>query len=319
MTRTVRDYPEPVRASTGQSANPERAAGRIRQQVLAWFAREQRDLPWRRTREPWAVLVSEVMLQQTQASRVADRFPPFLARFPTAEAMAAASEAEVLAAWSGLGYNRRALGLRHSATAICASGWPRDPASLERLPGVGRYTARAVAAIAFGCPIGAVDTNVRRWLVRRFGLATDVRPAELQAIADRLAAGARPKDASAEAADWMHASMEFGARICSARQPACSQCPIRRGCPARGVDRHVPVGRQPRFAGSQRAHRGSVLRALSKAPGHQLTMDAASRLVGSDGAATLDGLERDGLAHRAGARLMLGGRDGDPPPTTIER
>jgi A/G-specific adenine glycosylase len=299
--------------------DPARATRRIRRQLLAWFAREQRDLPWRRTREPWAVLVSEVMLQQTQASRVADRFPPFLARFPTPEAMAAASDAEVLAAWSGLGYNRRALGLRRSATAICASGWPGDPASLEQLPGVGRYTARAVAAIAFGCPIGAVDTNVRRWLVRRFGLATDARPVELQAIADRLAAGAHPKHVAAEAAAWMHASMEFGARICSARQPACSHCPIRRGCPARGIDRHVPVGRQPRFAGSPRAHRGSVLRALSEAPGHRLTMVAARRLAGSDGATTLDGLERDGLAHRVGAQLMLGGRAVPEPPTTIER
>jgi A/G-specific adenine glycosylase len=302
-----------------QSVDPERAAQRIRQQVLAWFARERRDLPWRRTREPWAVLVSEVMLQQTQASRVAVRFPPFLARFPTPEAMAATPEAEVLAAWSGLGYNRRALALRRSAALISAEGWPSDPAGLERLPGVGRYTARAVAAIAFGCAIGAVDTNVRRWLVRRFGLAIDTRPAELQAIADRIAAGAGRRVASAEAAAWMHASMEFGARVCAARQPACGQCPIRRGCPARGVARHVPVARQQRFAGSSRAHRGSLLRALSGAPGHQLTMDAARRLAGIDGDRTLDGLERDGLAHRVGARLRLGGRAAPEPPTTIER
>jgi A/G-specific adenine glycosylase len=302
-----------------QSENPERAAERIRQQVLAWFARERRELPWRRTREPWAVLVSEVMLQQTQATRVAARFLPFLARFPTPGAMAAAAEDEVLAAWSGLGYNRRALSLRQSAAAVSATGWPRDPAGLERLPGVGRYTARAVAAIAFGHSVGAVDTNVRRWLIRRFGLATDVRPGALQAIADRLAADGGRRVASSQAAAWMHASMEFGARVCAARKPACSQCPIRRGCPARGVARHVPVSRQPPFAGSTRAHRGSLLRALSAAPGHQLTMEAARRLAGSDGTATLAGLERDGLAHRDGSRLNLGGRAAPEPPTTIER
>jgi A/G-specific adenine glycosylase len=302
-----------------QSVDPERAARRIRHQVLAWFAREQRDLPWRRTREPWAVLVSEVMLQQTQASRVADRFPPFLARFPTPATMAATPEAQVLAAWSGLGYNRRALALRRCAAVINAAGWPGDAAGLEGLPGVGRYTARAVAAIAFGRAVGAVDTNVRRWLVRRFGLAADARPAELQAIADRLAAGGGPPVSSAEAAAWMHASMEFGARVCAARKPACSQCPIQRGCPARGVGRHVPVGRQPPFAGSARARRGSLLRALSMAPGHQLTISASRRLLGSDGTATLAGLERDGLAHRDGARLNLGGRAAPERPTTIER
>jgi A/G-specific adenine glycosylase len=308
-----------MRPSTAQSVDPERAVQRIRQPLLAWFAQEQRDLPWRRTREPWAVLVSEVMLQQTQASRVADRFPPFLARFPTPQTMASTPEAEVLAAWSGLGYNRRALALHRCSTIVSALGWPSDPAGLERLPGVGRYTARAVAAIAFGFPTGAVDTNVRRWLVRRFGLAADASPAELQVMADQLAVGAGRGVASAEAATWMHASMEFGARVCSARQPACSVCPIRRGCPARGLARHVPVGRQPPFAGSSRAQRGSLLRALSAAPAHQLPMHVASRLAGSDGAATLDGLERDGLVHRAGARLRLGGRAAPDLPTTIER
>jgi A/G-specific adenine glycosylase len=297
--------------------DPAQAPQRIRRQVLAWFAREQRELPWRRTRDPWAVLVSEVMLQQTQAARVSDRFPPFLTHFPTPEAMATAAEADVLAAWSGLGYNRRALALRRTAVLISAAGWPSDPAGLERLPGVGRYTARAVAAIAFGRPVGAVDTNVRRWLVRRFGLATDAPPAELQALADRLAVGRQPV-ASAEAAAWMHASMEFGARICSARHPACSQCPIGNGCPSRGVPRHVPVSRQAPFAGSSRARRGALLRALSAAPGHQLTTAEARRLAGSD-AATVEALERDGLAHRVGAWLRLGGVATAQPPTTIER
>jgi A/G-specific adenine glycosylase len=289
----------------------------IRRRLLAWFASEQRDLPWRRTHEPWPVLVSEVMLQQTQASRVADRFPPFLTRFPTPEAMTAASEADVLAAWSGLGYYRRALALRRSAATICTLGWPGDVESLQRLPGVGRYTARAVAAIAFGQPVGAVDTNVRRWLVRRFSLTTDARHAELQSMADQLAAGGGHHVTSAEAAAWMHASMEFGARVCVARRPTCDTCPIRRGCPTRGVVREVPLGRQPQFAGSARARRGALLRALSAAPGHQLALAAASTVAGVHAAATFEALERDGLAHRAGERLKLGGRPAPHPPTTI--
>ena len=166
------------------------------------------------------------MLQQTQASRVADRFPGFLERFPTPAAMAAASTAEVLAAWSGLGYNRRALALHRAGTLLAAEGWPATTDGLETLPGVGRYTARAVAALAFGRPVGAVDTNVRRWLVRRFGIHAAAPPAELQAAADALAT-ADPRATAAEAAAWMHASMEFGAMVCMARRPTCATCPVR--------------------------------------------------------------------------------------------
>ncbi|HEX6140943.1 MAG TPA: A/G-specific adenine glycosylase, partial [Candidatus Limnocylindria bacterium] len=232
-----------------------RTLGRVRSAILTWYAAEHRDFPWRRTRDPWAVLVSEVMLQQTQASRVVERFPPFLERFPTAQAMVDATDAEVLAAWSGLGYNRRALALRRAAQAVVASGWPDDVAGLASLPGVGAYTARAVAALAFGLPVGAVDTNVRRWLVRRFGLPLDAAPSRLQALADRLAS---PAAGPAEAAAWMHASMEFGARICSSRKPLCDACPLARGCPSRMRAVHVPVARQAAFAGSRRAARGAV-------------------------------------------------------------
>jgi A/G-specific adenine glycosylase len=151
----------------------------VRSSLLAWYARDHRDFPWRHTTDPYAVLVSEVMLQQTQASRVAERFPTFMRRFPTAGSLAEASEAEVLAAWSGLGYNRRALALRRAAAAVAREGWPRDLAALERLPGIGPYTARALASLAFGQPVGVVDTNVRRWLVRRFGLRTSAQPREL--------------------------------------------------------------------------------------------------------------------------------------------
>ena len=157
-------------------------AGDVRAAVLDWYAGEARDFPWRRTRDPYAVLVSEVMLQQTQAARVVDRFPRFMARFPTTGTLAAASEAAVVAAWSGLGYNRRALALRSAAAIVERDGWPTDVAALERLPGVGPYTARAVASLAFDVPAGVVDTNVRRWLLRRFGGPDN--PRQLQELAD---------------------------------------------------------------------------------------------------------------------------------------
>jgi A/G-specific adenine glycosylase len=276
----------------------------VRGAVLAWYAAEHRDFPWRGSTDPWAVLVSEVMLQQTQATRVSERFPDFMARFPSTEAMAAASDREVLAAWSGLGYNRRALALRRTAIAVEADGWPPDVAGLQRLPGIGPYTARAVAALAFGQPVGAVDTNVRRWLVRRFVPGPDVRSATLQALADGLAA---PAIDAAEAADWMHASMEFGARICRSRMPLCAACPIADGCPSRGQDVRVPVPRQAPFPRSARAVRGAILRELARAPDHQLPLAHLSRLLrGTPAPGIVAGLERDGLAHRAGEWLRLG-------------
>jgi A/G-specific adenine glycosylase len=288
-----------------------RTARGVRRRILAWYAGAARDVPWRRTTDPWAVLVSEVMLQQTQASRVAERFPTFLRRFPTPTVMAASSTAEVLAAWSGLGYNRRALSLHRSATRLVAEGWPVTTDGLERLPGVGRYTARAVAALAFGRPVGAVDTNVRRWLVRRFGLAAAEPPASLQATADALAA-ADARATPAEAAAWMHASMEFGAIVCSARRPACVACPVRAGCPSRESAARVPVPRQAAFAGSERFIRGRLLGELSRAAGHAITLARAKALAdGHELDSLLDRLEREKLVHRSGKWLRLG--DGPAP------
>jgi A/G-specific adenine glycosylase len=255
------------------------------------------------------------MLQQTQTSRVADRFPVFMAAFPTTAAMARAGDRAVLAAWSGMGYNRRALALRRAALAVERDGWPRDVEGLERLPGVGPYTARAVAALAFGRPVGAVDTNVRRWLVRRLGLSHEAHVRELQAWADALAAPAAGPD---EAAAWMHASMEFGARVCAARAPRCDACPIATGCPSRGRAARVPVPRQAAFAGSPRAARGAVLRALATAPGHALPrrqLDAA--VVGVQPEAVLGALEREGLAHACGELVRLGPPDRERPAATI--
>jgi len=280
------------------------ALGRVRVALLTWYATDHRDFPWRRTTDPYAVLVSEVMLQQTQASRVAERFPTFMSRFPTPRSLAQASEAEVLAAWSGLGYNRRALALRHAAAEVSKGGWPQGVEAIRRLPGVGPYTARAVASLAFGEPVGVVDTNVRRWLVRRFGLAADSPLRALQALADALAAAG----SAADAGPWTHATMEFGAAICTSRAPRCDACPISQGCPARGLATAVPVPRQPSFAGSDRAHRGALLRALTGRRGHSMTMRAARGLLPEAVVQrVVDGLVRDGLLHRSRGRLVLGG------------
>ena len=281
------------------------ALSRVRASLLAWYAADHRDFPWRHTSDPYAVMVSEVMLQQTQAARIAVRFPAFMTKFPTAEALAAASEAEVLAAWSGLGYNRRALALHRTAAEVAQRGWPREVAALERLPGIGPYTARAIASLAFGEPVGVVDTNVRRWLVRRFGLPASTRQRELQVLADALASAGQDTDA----ASWTHATMEFGARVCTPRDPRCEACPISEGCPSRGMATIVPVPRQAAFAGSDRAHRGAILRALSSATGHAVPMRAARLLVPEEACDRIvRDLEREGLLHRSSGRLVLGGR-----------
>ena len=289
-----------------------RSLAAIRRRILAWYDLAHRDFPWRGTTDPYAVLVSEVMLQQTQASRIAERFPRFLNRFPTAAALAAARPSEVLDAWSGLGYNRRALALRAAAAAVAADGWPADVAGLERLPGIGPYMARAVASLAFGQPAGVVDTNVRRWLVRR--LAVHDSPRDLQAAADALATAAP----AGRAADWTHASMEFGAGICRARQPRCDVCPVARGCPSRGTAAAVPVARQAALRGSDWAYRGAIVRILAAAPGHAMPSVTLRAMLGRDtkrvGPAlddagwrrVLDALERDGLVHRAGRDVLLG-------------
>jgi A/G-specific adenine glycosylase len=199
--------------------------------LLAWFREHGRDLPWRRTRDPYAILVSEVMLQQTQAARVAPHFVAWLERWPTVEALAAAPTADVLRAWQGLGYNRRALNLQRAAREVAANGWPED---LTELPGVGRYTADAVACFALGRSVLPLDVNVRR-------------------VLDRT--GASFDHACAQAL------MDLGATICIARVPRCSECPLAQRCPSRGL-RYEPQRKQGPFEGSFRQRRGAALRAL---------------------------------------------------------
>jgi A/G-specific adenine glycosylase len=201
------------------------------ERLLAWFAENGRDLPWRRTHDPYAILVSEVMLQQTQAARVVPHFVAWLERWPTAEALAAAPTADVLRAWQGLGYNRRALNLQRAAREVAANGWPED---LTELPGVGRYTADAVACFALGRPVLPLDVNVRR-VVERTGASFGHSCGQ--------------------------ALMDLGATICIARVPRCGECPLAEECPSRGR-RFEPERKQGRFEGSFRQRRGAALRAL---------------------------------------------------------
>ena len=236
----------------------------MEERLLGWFREHGRDLPWRRTRDPYAILVSEVMLQQTQVERVSPRFTAWLERWPTVESLAAAPLADVLRFWQGLGYNRRAVNLHRAAQRIASDGWPED---LTELPGVGRYTADAVARFALGAPVLPVDTNVRR-------------------VQERT--GARFGSASA------HALMDLGATVCLARVPRCSVCPLAGGCPSRGR-RYPPLRKQSRFEGSFRQRRGRTLRLVAERP----------RPLGELDAETVGALARDGLVEVARGRVRL--------------
>jgi len=228
----------------------------VEELLLAWFSRNGRDLPWRHTKDPYAILVSEVMLQQTQVERVVPRWLHWLERWPTAAALAAASPADVIREWQGLGYNRRALSVHRAAQAIAADGWPDD---LTALPGVGPYTAAAIANQAFGEPVLPVDTNVRR-IQERTGHAFG--------------------------ADTLQALFDLGATICLARVPRCATCPLAEDCPSRGR-RYEPLRRQSRFEGSFRQRRAAMLRLVSEEP----------RLLHELDAEAVAALERDGLVR----------------------
>lgn len=275
--------------------------------ILGWYDTRGRSLPFRGVRDPYLILVSEVMAQQTQVARVGGAWLVFTARYPTVASLAAAEQAEVIREWRGLGYNRRAINLWRAARAIVEDHGgevPRAVSGLEALPGVGPYTARAVAAIAFGTPVGAVDTNVGRVLARvTTGSIDGIAGRRLQALAD----GAVPVD---RAADWTHAVMDVGATFCRPNRPDCAPCPVAAWCRyaatvGAGEAVHArsgsarSAGPAGGFAATTRWLRGRILdRLRDGTPGAWLGLDAP---IGSHDAAavgtSLRGLASDGLAE----------------------
>ena len=250
--------------------------------VLAWWRADARELPWRARRDDYAIWVSEVMSTQTSVARAAGAWRRWMARWPSVEALAAATLPEVLAEWQGLGYPRRARDLHQAARIVAARGWPQD---LTELPGVGEYVSSAIRCFAREEPVLPLDVNVRRVLARRF-------PRGVDTAGDAWCAG--------------QAMMEFGQRVCTAR-PACDRCPVSAGCPAlaaglgpgidAGGDPAPQIRRQARYEGSHRQRRGRLLRRLlAEGPVvlAQLSADEARA------AATL---VQDGLARRDGGWL----------------
>lgn len=238
--------------------------------LLTWFDGAARDLPWRRTRDPWAVLVSELMLQQTQVARVVPKWEAFLAALPTPGACASAPVGEVVRLWQGLGYNRRAVNLHRAAEAMVERHGGRVPDDLEALlalPGVGPYTARAVLAFAFERDVAVIDTNVSRLLARAVA-GRSLRPAEAQHLADALVP-------PGQGWTWNQAVLDFGATICTKRAPDCGACPVADRCAwaASGYPSPDPTEGsagastpQSTFEGSDRQGRGRLVDALRLGP-----------------------------------------------------
>jgi A/G-specific adenine glycosylase len=294
----------------------------IRGSLLEWFADYGRDLPWRHTRDPYQIMVSEIMLQQTQVDRVVPKYRAFLELFPNLAALAAAPTAEVIRAWTGLGYNRRAVNMQRAAQAVLdthGGQFPCEMAELLKLPGIGPYTAGAIACFAFEQDVAFIDTNIRRVVQRLFVGPEESAPAgEAQLLA--IARDAVPLG---QGWAWNQAIMELGALICTAAAPACWRCPVQMHCRAyaarRAADeqlfssesvpmpqrvRRVAERRESAYAGSNRFYRGRAIEALRQlGPGQTLALPALGRLL-KDGFSNddmpwlrklVDGLARDGL------------------------
>lgn len=254
--------------------------------LLTWYAEQRRTLPWRDQTDPYRILVSEVMLQQTQASRVVPYYDRFVSRFPTVESLASAVLQDVLDAWTGLGYNTRALRLREAARIIEAEGWPTTQETLSDLPGVGPYTAAAIASFAFGAHVPAVDTNLRRVLSRWHG----------ESLHGAALATAAETALGQPAGVWNQAMMDLGATLCLPKSPRCTICPVSDWCS--GPAAYTPPISQGRFEGSARQLRGAIIRTLVR---HTATIDDIVHRTGfspSEVQAAIDDLSAEGLIDR---------------------
>jgi A/G-specific adenine glycosylase len=275
-----------VRHGGGSSPAPPAAldpgvVNRLQETLLGWYAANRRELPWRATTDPWAILVSEVMLQQTQVSRVLPKYGAFLDRFPTAARLAAAPLPDVLAVWLGLGYNNRAVRLKRCAEAA-PDGLPSDLEGLRALPGIGPYTARAVLIFAANADLAAVDANVRRVLTHELDLPRDLSPTALQSTAEAVLPRGRSRD-------WHNALMDYGSLVLTSQ--------------ATGI---APLTRQTPFAGSHRQRRARLLRLLLE-HGPQSWTGAAAALELSlrDCREVAESLAADGLVVLRDDRVTL--------------
>ena len=247
---------------TNRAAELRDLAG-LRRRLLAWYRKNKRDLPWRRTQDPYQIWISEIMLQQTRVAAVVPYYARFLALYPDAASLARAREQDLLAAWAGLGYYSRARNLQKAARNIVELGeFPREYHTLRALPGIGDYTAAAVASIAFGSPHAVLDGNVARVLSRLAAESGDIKSEivrkRLRAIADNLLDRKRP-------GEFNQALMELGATVCLPKAPLCERCPVRHDCEARrqGLESQLPV-RGARPAADQRAKRLLVVEKAGK-------------------------------------------------------
>jgi A/G-specific adenine glycosylase len=297
-------------------AKAEPDLSKIHQRVLAWFDEHGRAFPWREHRDPYQTMVAEVMLQQTQTGRVAPAYTAFLSKFPTVSSLAHASAMEVIQAWKGLGYNRRAVDLQRSAQAIehqYGGQVPSDPKALRALPGIGEYSASAVACFAYDRQVPVVDVNVRRVLSRAVRATNEVSLDETRKIA-------REWLAHGDAYRWNQALMDVGAMVCRIDAPLCVQCPLKLTCAyrAQGKNKLRPAPKPPkqsRFEGSNRQKRGGIIDHLRRAAEDGVSLSALGKVIHPDGGADLmwlvellEGLESDGLVELTPAARRGSGR-----------
>ena len=278
--------------------------------ILAWFKAESRELPWRSTRDPYSIMVSEVMLQQTQVDRVIPVYHAFLQQFPTFQSLADASAADVIRAWAGMGYNRRAMNLQRASVQVAdlyEGVLPDDTKALRALPGIGEYTAAALACFALDQEVPVIDTNVRRVLGRVFYGPKGAPDNEISSTAQQALPGR-------EAWSWNQALMDFGATVCTSRRPTCLLCPVRNDCKAArafiasngavAATRATYKTKPEPFEGSNRYYRGRVVTHLRRlAEGELCDLKSLGIIVKPDYTADdepwlltlLQGLQRDGL------------------------
>ena len=272
---------------------------KIQKHLLMWYQKNARSLRWRKTKNPYRILLSEVMLQQTQVNRVQLKYPEFLRQFPNFASLAQARTADVIRTWSGMGYNNRALRLQQIAKCVIAEyggRLPRNVETLQQLPGIGRYTAHAIACFAFGMQTATVDINVQRVLSRLFPQRT--QSADMWKLAEQML----PRE---KAYDWNQALMELGGIICTASKPYCIECPLKQYCPSAFLPmKQKQVERKTNTIIPNRIYRGRIIAALRKIAHHRsIETNRVAKMVKPDFSSRqkkwlvtlLNSLLRDGL------------------------